>query len=78
MGSKGGFVVKTPTKTREEFQIEGIECYKTFIRGLLDITDNRIGDKIIRPENVVCRDEEDPYCKHTGSDGRSGVYDARD
>jgi len=61
MGSKGGFVVKRPTASREEFQKEGIECYKIFIRGLLDITDNRKGSKIIHPENVVRRDEDDPY-----------------
>ncbi len=61
MGSKGGFVVKTPTNTREEFQAEGIRCYKTFIRGLLDITDNRSGKKIIKPKDVVRRDGDDPY-----------------
>ncbi len=61
MGSKGGFVVKTPTNSREEFREEGIECYKTFIRGLLDITDNQDGKKIIHPKDVVRRDEDDPY-----------------
>ncbi len=61
MGSKGGFVVKTPTHSREEYIKEGIECYKIFIRGLLDITDNRSGKKIIPPKNVVRRDEDDPY-----------------
>lgn len=61
MGAKGGFVVKTPTKTRDEFIAEGIECYKTFVRGLLDITDNRVGTKIVPPKNVVRRDKDDPY-----------------
>ena len=61
MGSKGGFVVKTPTKTREEFREEGINCYKTFIRGMLDITDNLKGKNVIPPENVVRRDGDDPY-----------------
>lgn len=61
MGSKGGFVVKTPTKTREEFREEGIRCYKTFIQAMLDITDNLNGDKIIPPKNVVRRDGDDPY-----------------
>ncbi len=60
-GSKGGFVVKTPTNSREEFMVEGIECYKTFIRGLLDITDNQQGKKIIPPKDVVRRDGDDPY-----------------
>lgn len=61
MGSKGGFVVKTPTKTREEFREAGIESYKTFLRGLLDITDNLEGAKILPPANVVRHDGNDPY-----------------
>ena len=41
-GSKGGFYVKRPPGggTREQVQAEGIACYQTLIRGLLDITDN--------------------------------------
>ncbi|MCB2077331.1 MAG: NAD-glutamate dehydrogenase, partial [Novosphingobium sp.] len=61
MGAKGGFVVKTPTSSREEFMREGIECYKIFIRGLLDITDNLAGAKVIPPKDVVRRDGDDPY-----------------
>ncbi len=60
-GSKGGFVVKTPTNNREEFIEEGIRCYKTFINGMLDITDNQSGKKIIPPKDVVRRDGDDPY-----------------
>jgi glutamate dehydrogenase len=63
MGAKGGFVVKVPPKTggRTAYQAEGIACYQTFIRGLLDITDNRMGQKIIPPHSVVRHDEDDPY-----------------
>jgi glutamate dehydrogenase len=61
MGSKGGFVVKTPGLNREEFKAEGVECYKTFISGLLDITDNLNGTKVIPPKNTVRRDGDDPY-----------------
>ncbi len=61
VGAKGGFVVKRKTSSRDEFQKEGIECYKIFIRGLLDITDNLDGQKVIPPKNVVRRDEDDPY-----------------
>ncbi len=63
MGAKGGFVVKQPPKEggRAAFQAEGIECYKTLVRGLLDITDNQHGDKVIPPQNVVRRDSDDPY-----------------
>ena len=62
-GSKGGFVVKQPPAAggREAMQQEGIECYKTLQRGLLDITDNILKNKIIPPSDVVRRDEDDPY-----------------
>jgi glutamate dehydrogenase len=63
VGSKGGFVVKRPPVggTREEFQAEGIECYKTLMRGMLDITDNIAGAEVIPPRDVVRYDEDDPY-----------------
>lgn len=61
VGSKGGFVVKNPSPDRAVFQQEGIEAYKTFLRGLLDITDNLRGDDVIPPKDVVRRDVDDPY-----------------
>ncbi len=63
VGSKGGFVCKKlPTEGgREAFMKEGIECYKTFIRGLLDITDNYKDEEIVPPEAVISYDEPDPY-----------------
>ena len=75
MGSKGGFVVKFETKTREEFMAEGIECYKIFIRGLLDITDNLSGDEIIPPANVVRRDGDDPYLVVAADKGTASFSD---
>lgn len=75
MGSKGGFVVKRPTNSREEFMAEGIECYKTFIRGMLDITDNRKGKKIIPPKNVVRRDGDDPYLVVAADKGTASFSD---
>ena len=61
MGSKGGFVVKNPSTDRATFQQEGIESYKTLLRGMLDITDNLRGDEVIPPRDVVRRDGDDPY-----------------
>lgn len=62
-GSKGGFVMKRPPTEggRDAWLAEGINCYKIFIRGLLDITDNIKGPKIIPPTNVVRLDSDDPY-----------------
>ena len=63
VGSKGGFVVKNPPTSggREAIQAEGIACYRTFLSGLLDLTDNLIQGKVVPPENVVRHDEDDPY-----------------
>ncbi len=63
VGSKGGFVVKQPPVggTREEVQAEGIECYKTLMRGLLDLTDNQSSEGIVPPTRVVRHDGDDPY-----------------
>ena len=63
VGAKGGFVARQlrPEMTRDEVQQEGIECYKLFIRGLLDLTDNRTETSVVRPAHVVSKDDEDPY-----------------
>ncbi len=63
VGSKGGFVLKQPPTTggRAAFQEEGIACYKIFISGLLDITDNIKGPKITQPKDTVRLDDDDPY-----------------
>ncbi|MCF8495088.1 MAG: NAD-glutamate dehydrogenase [Alphaproteobacteria bacterium] len=61
MGAKGGFILRHPPAEREALRKEGIECYRIFIRGLLDLTDNRRGAKITPPPKTVRRDEDDPY-----------------
>src|SRR5712691_4404970 len=61
VGSKGGFVVKQPPAEREALMKEGIACYQTFLRGLLDVTDNLVAGKIVQPKDVVRRDADDSY-----------------
>ncbi|HEX2888739.1 NAD-glutamate dehydrogenase [Vineibacter terrae] len=64
VGSKGGFYVKRPPVggTRDQIQSEGIECYKTLVRGMLDITDNLNADgKVVPPSGVLRHDGDDPY-----------------
>ncbi|MDR3502574.1 MAG: NAD-glutamate dehydrogenase [Legionella sp.] len=62
-GAKGGFVPKNlPVNgSREDIMSEGIACYQIFIRGLLDITDNYVDNSVVKPDHVVCHDEDDPY-----------------
>ncbi|MFO1262606.1 MAG: NAD-glutamate dehydrogenase [Rhodoferax sp.] len=63
VGSKGGFVLKNapPMSDREAYQAEGVACYKTFLSGLLDITDNIVKGAVVPPANVVRQDGDDPY-----------------
>ena len=63
VGSKGGFVCKNipSTASRDQRQEAGISCYKTFISGLLDLTDNLVKGQVVPPENVVRYDDDDPY-----------------
>jgi glutamate dehydrogenase len=63
VGSKGGFVVKQlPTEAgRDAVQAAGIKCYQTFIRGLLDLTDNLVDGQIVPPPDTVRYDDNDPY-----------------
>ena len=63
VGAKGGFVAKqVPADADREWVLaNGIECYKLFIKGLLDITDNLVDGAIVQPKEIVRYDEDDPY-----------------
>lgn len=61
VGSKGGFVCKQLPSEREAFIKEGQECYKIFIRGLLDITDNIERGEVVPAIDVTRHDEDDAY-----------------
>ncbi|EGN75792.1 NAD-specific glutamate dehydrogenase [Idiomarina sp. A28L] len=61
VGAKGGFVCKQLPEERDAMFEEGKACYRTFIRALLDITDNIVDGEVVYPENVVRHDDDDPY-----------------
>ena len=65
VGSKGGFYAKQlpdPALDRDAWFNEGVACYKRFINGLLDITDNLSTEgKVLPPAGVVRHDGDDPY-----------------
>ncbi|AZT85585.1 NAD-glutamate dehydrogenase [Marinobacter sp. NP-4(2019)] len=63
MGAKGCFIAKQlPTDgSREQLHAEGVACYQTYIRGLLDLADNLIDGKVVPPNAVVRYDDDDPY-----------------
>jgi glutamate dehydrogenase len=56
VGAKGGFYPKQLPAggSRDDVQKEGIASYQTFIRGLLDVTDNIVNGKtVVRPESCA-------------------------
>ncbi|MDT0445468.1 NAD-glutamate dehydrogenase [Streptomyces johnsoniae] len=64
VGAKGGFVGKRlpdPAADRDAWLAEGIACYRTFISGLLDITDNLVDGQVVPPADVVRHDGDDTY-----------------
>ncbi|MBA0126420.1 NAD-glutamate dehydrogenase [Haloechinothrix sp. YIM 98757] len=68
VGAKGGFIVKRPPASsgdrasdREAYQAEGVACYRMFISGLLDLTDNLEEGRTVPPSGVVRYDGDDNY-----------------
>ncbi|MBI2307434.1 MAG: NAD-glutamate dehydrogenase [Rhodocyclales bacterium] len=77
VGSKGGFVVKNPPPggDRDALLQEGIACYRTYLHGLLDLTDNLVGGRIVPPADVYRRDGDDPYLVVAADKGTASFSD---
>jgi glutamate dehydrogenase len=76
-GAKGGFVLKHPPAItdREAFQAEGIACYRTLVRSMLDLADNYQGTEVVTPPGIVRRDGEDPYIVAAADKGTATFSD---
>ncbi|HJV97847.1 MAG TPA: NAD-glutamate dehydrogenase [Arthrobacter sp.] len=81
-GAKGGFYPKRlpdPAVDRAGWLAEGTECYRIFIRGLLDLTDNLAvtpdGEKIVPPPQVVRHDGDDYYLVVAADKGTAAFSD---
>lgn len=84
VGAKGGFVLTRPpaptgdpVADRDALRAEGIECYRWFISGLLDVTDNidRATGEVIAAPSVVRRDGDDPYLVVAADKGTASFSD---
>ena len=77
-GSKGGFIVKVPLESlsREQVGSEALACYQEFMCGLLDLTDNLKQGNLVRPDRLVCWDEQDPYLVVAADKGTATFSDA--
>ena len=60
-GAKGGFILKRVPADREELKAEVERQYKTYVRSLLDVTDNLVDGEVVHPPQVRALDGEDTY-----------------
>jgi glutamate dehydrogenase len=76
-GAKGGFVTKCPPSTggREALLEEVAACYRLFVSGLLDLTDNIVGGRVVAPPAVVRHDEDDVYLVVAADKGTASLSD---
>src|SRR5699024_2857097 len=74
VGDEGGFVVKRQPDGVSR-QDQGKHCYRTLIRGLLDLTDNLDGDQVVPPPDLVRHDEDDPYMVVAADKGTASFSD---
>ncbi len=77
VGSKGTFYVNFSQgqMSREEYMQKVVSCYQNFLRGLLDITDNLIDDKIVHPANTIIYDDANPYLVVAADKGTASFSD---
>ncbi|KHL09446.1 UNVERIFIED_CONTAM: hypothetical protein LK11_52705 [Mumia flava] len=78
VGAKGGFFCKRlpdPAKDRQAWQAEGIACYETFVSAMLDLTDNRVGDAVVPPPDLVRHDGDDSYLVVAADKGTASFSD---
>ncbi|PLY05832.1 MAG: NAD-glutamate dehydrogenase, partial [Desulfuromonas sp.] len=74
-GSKGGFVTKEFSPDREQMGEIVKQAYTTLMRGLLDLTDNRSVDDIVRPQGIIAYDDQDPYLVVAADKGTAHLSD---
>jgi glutamate dehydrogenase len=74
-GSKGGFYLKHPSPDPKARRAEADHHYKTFIRGLLDVTDNTVDGAIVPPPRVVRHDGDDAYLVVAADKGTAHLSD---
>jgi glutamate dehydrogenase len=75
-GAKGGFVLKVKDLPPEQSRKLADESYETLIRGFLDVTDNFVEGRVVHPEKVVVRDEDDPYLVVAADKGTAHLSDS--
>jgi glutamate dehydrogenase len=75
-GAKGGFYLKNASRDAAKRREEADYHYQTFIRGLLDLTDNSVDGELVHPPNVICHDGMDPYLVVAADKGTAHLSDS--
>lgn len=77
VGSKGAFYIKNLDKISpgEKYRQYVVSCYKNFLRGMLDLTDNIINGQLVKPLNTVIYDEDDQYLVVAADKGTASFSD---
>lgn len=70
-GAKGGFIINKEKPSREEFK----KVYETYMNSLLDLVDNRVGNKVVRNEKIVAYDGDDTYFVVAADKGTAAMSD---
>ncbi len=74
-GAKGAFCVRRPPADRSALYDEVRECYRDFVSGLLDVTDNIVDGSVVHPADLVVYDDEDPYLVVAADKGTAAFSD---
>ncbi len=74
-GSKGGFVLRRPPTRRDDLRAAVKSAYSTFIRGMLDITDNLVAGEVVHPPATRIHDGADPYLVVAADKGTAALSD---
>ncbi len=77
-GAKGGFIIKMRyyhVEDRKQLEELVREKYTFLIRGMLDVTDNIVDGRVVRPPRVICYDDEDPYLVVAADKGTARLSD---
>jgi glutamate dehydrogenase len=76
-GAKGAFVLKRPPAVThtDTMRQELRAAYETFVRGLLDVTDNLVDTAVVPPSQVRCRDDADTYLVVAADKGTATMSD---
>jgi glutamate dehydrogenase len=72
-GAKGGFVIRKDRNEIDKAYFKTV--YSSFIESLIDLVDNRVGNKIVRNDQIVSYDGDDDYFVVAADKGTAAMSD---